>query len=94
MTKTPYRYTIDGINDEDDPFAFETEWSEIHLTYIAAEAGEDYHSNHDGWEDHWPLELVLYNKHMKNLGRFKIEVEPVPEFWASKVDGNETERGL
>lgn len=50
---------------------------------LAVDAAEDYHSNHDGWEATWPLEIVLYeSENGVAVARFEVERETVPQFHA------------
>lgn len=47
---------------------------------IMAEAcAEDYHSNHDGWEASWPVELRLYEDGTE-VARLIVECEHQPAF--------------
>lgn len=48
---------------------------------IADELAEHYHSNHDGWEATWPLELRVY-KDEAEVARFSVEREYEPSFIA------------
>ena len=59
MAKHRYQYSVDNESFEDG-FEFETDWSEKCLKYIAEDAAQDYHGNHDGWECHWPIEFTIY----------------------------------
>ncbi len=52
------------------------------LRLLAENAAEDYHGEHDGWEATWPIKLVLYSG-SKELGRFEVDREAVPQFHAT-----------
>lgn len=52
---------------------------------VATDLADDYHHNHDGWEDDWPLELRIY-KDGEEVGRFKVERESQPVFYAWEVE--------
>lgn len=57
------------------------------LGRVAVACAEDFHSNHDGWECSWPLELeVLSGSGGPAIGRFEIECENVPSFNAHPLD--------
>lgn len=62
------------------------------LDIAATECADEYHSNHDGWEDYWdagiPFTLwrLLENGEPERLGRFVIERETVPQFYTTKVE--------
>ncbi len=50
---------------------------------VAEKAAEDYYHNHDGWEVGWPLEFLIYEtKDGPPVGRFDMEREDVPTFYA------------
>lgn len=65
MTKHTYEYSVGRHPDYHKPesrFAFpkniplyQREWRRV-----ATEIADDYHSNHDGWEANWPVELRIY----------------------------------
>jgi hypothetical protein len=47
----------------------------------AADAGEDYWNNHDGWESKWPLTFFIYeSEDGPPVGAFEVEMETVPQF--------------
>jgi len=52
---------------------------------VAESCAEDYHSNHDGWEDSWPLIIALFNSEDgPEITRFEVDREAVPQFTASR----------
>ena len=63
------RFQLDGIAEA--------------LRDVAVDAAEDYHSNHDGWESHWPLMFTIYeSEEGPPVARFEVERETVPAFHA------------
>lgn len=65
----------------------------IHLRWAAEDAASDYHSNHDGWESHWPLTFVIYESEAgPELARFSVDREAAPQFTAAHVS-NPTDGG-
>lgn len=65
--------------------------SSIQCTYddswwmIADELAEDFHSNHDGWESSWPLQIRIY-KDAVEVARFQVEREYEPTFIAHELE--------
>lgn len=52
----------------------------------AVAAGEDYHTNHDGWEARWPKVVRLFStEDGPEVARFEIERDTMPVFYASKA---------
>jgi hypothetical protein len=49
---------------------------------LAQVAAEDFHSHHDGWECSWPLDFVILREDGSEVGRYIVERETVPEFFA------------
>lgn len=56
------------------------------LEDVAAECGEDYHDNHDGWESSWPLTVYLYDGDGSPKGAFEVFREDRYAFYASQSD--------
>lgn len=54
--------------------------------WIAEDAADDYHSNHDGWESHWPLTFRIWNDQGTLLGDYSVERDYDPVFHASKIE--------
>lgn len=48
------------------------------------ESTDDW-ENHDGWEDHWPLNIELFVDG-KSVGLFEVVMEMEPTFSASKQE--------
>ena len=80
-----YRYSVDD-EDIDNSYDFETNWGHDELEYVAEEAAKDFHSNHDGWESSWPLDIFLFSITGDALGGFSVELEHQPSFCASKIN--------
>lgn len=80
-----YRYSVDNASFEDS-YAFKTNFSEDNPEWVAEEAAKDYHSNHDGWEDSWPLDFELFTAAGVSLGVFTVEREAVPSFSATEKE--------
>lgn len=84
--KHEYRYyRPDGGQTAEDAYRLQLDcnWDED-PEYIAQEAAEDYHSNHDGWEISWPLDLVVILTDGSEV-RCEIELEPRPHFHARRL---------
>ena len=45
--------------------------------------GEDFHSNHDGWECDWPIRFMIDLGYGPKL--YAIDRESVPHFYACQV---------
>jgi hypothetical protein len=52
---------------------------------VATDLAEDYHSNHDGWEAHWPLQIRIYDDGVE-VARFSVERENEPVFYAWEIE--------
>lgn len=59
---------------------------------IADELADDFHSNHDGWEAEWPLELRIY-KEGKEVARFSVEREYEPTFTPREIETPDALKG-
>lgn len=72
---------------EDSYYRLETTWDmERFAEYVAAEAAEDYHSKHDGWEDFWPVTISLHPYEQgPELCCFLVEREFEPTFSAVRI---------
>ena len=69
----------------DSYYELETGWQPGECDrYIAEQAADDYHSNHDGWESEWPLGFALHKEEGgPAFASFTVEREAVPEFMAT-----------
>lgn len=79
-----YRYTTDyhgpfglkiNIEDEGD------------LSYVAEQAADDFHTNHDGWECSWPRQFKIIGPDDTVLGEFEVDRDVEPVFSAHKLQG-------
>ena len=62
----------------DSSYSFQTKLTDHDL--IAEAAANEYFSNHDGWENKWPLD---FNVEIDNkVYEFEIELETMPSFSA------------
>jgi hypothetical protein len=75
-------YIEDHGGSPEDCFELKTKWSEKYLRWVAQDAAENYWNNHDGWEASWPLEFVILGDELEELGRFTVDMEAVPQFYA------------
>lgn len=95
-----YKYAVHDANDLDDltdrfdlvsHCDAENLWSEDarrwDCQFVAQEAAEDFHRNHDGWEWSFPITLSIFRTDGIPLGVFEVEREVVPEFHAREVNG-------
>lgn len=84
--KKKFKYQINNpVFNSSFCFEVETNWDSDMPEYIAEDAADDYHSNHDGWEGSWPLNLYVFTPFGEPLGAFKIERESQPVFSASEL---------
>jgi hypothetical protein len=51
---------------------------------IVDELADDFHSNHDGWEASWPLQIRIYERGQE-VARFEVEREYEPSFIAWEI---------
>lgn len=53
---------------------------------IIEQCAEHWHSEHDGWEAHWPRVFTLYaTKNGPPVARMEVEREYTPEFNATPI---------
>lgn len=68
------------------PSALARETSPAALCDAADDAAMDFHSNHDGWEAHWPLTFAIFaTEDGAELGRCEVERELEPSFHARLI---------
>lgn len=82
-------YICSTSDNIDDSFEFESE-QECHedrsdREFLAQLAAEDYHDEHDGWEDSWPVTLTIWLTDRTPIGKFKVDREYEPVFCARAV---------
>lgn len=86
MEENTYQYYLpDHGEDETDATEFGSRWGKDSLRWVAQDAAEEHHSEHDGWEHNWPLLFVILDENGDELGRFNVERETRPEFHATEV---------
>ena len=83
---TTYRYNRPETMDPEDYFELKSNWGDSEGEWIAREAAEDYHSQHDGWEASWPITLIIRRENGSEIGIYDIDREYVPEFYARKAN--------
>ena len=80
MEKNIFRYFVEG-----ETFTLRTPWDINTLEYVAEDAAQDYFDNHDGRESSWPLAFAIFDESFNELGRYVVDMEAVPQFWAIKI---------
>lgn len=80
MSKQKYKYSVHG--DIDSLYTLETIWDEDDADYIAADCGQNYYREHDGWEVIWPIEVTIWTLRGRKIGLFSVELEHEPTFSA------------
>ena len=81
-----FYYSIN--EDTDQCFKVVSHWESIENAgaYLAEEAAEDYHDNHDGWEATWPLIINLHEtENGQIIKSFDVDRETVPQFSSSEI---------
>lgn len=79
--KFDYTYCRLDAGEDPDRYGLRTLWEPNMLSDIAAEVGEDFFHNHDGWESDWPITFVIYHKGMR-LGQQTVDMEAIPRFYS------------
>ena len=77
-------YIAENGGHEGDFYTAESTWNEEFTGHIAEDCAVDYHKNHDGWDDVWPLDFVV-----EIAGvwiEFEIEREHTPTFTAGEKE--------
>lgn len=71
---------------EESYFRADTAWGRPFLEFAAEDCAEDFYSNHDGYEEIWPLTITLH-KHEggREIGRFVVGMEVELRFSASQI---------
>lgn len=80
-----YQYSVGGHPDHHAPesrFDFPKGQCVYHQEWrlVATDLAADYHSNHDGWEDNWPIDLRIY-KESECVWRGRVVLEMEPSFY-------------
>jgi len=75
-----YKYSVDQ-EDFENSYEFESTWIYDGMEdVVVEEAAEDYHDNHDGYEDSWPIDFFLFDLNGTLLESFTVEREASPVF--------------
>lgn len=85
-----YVYTLDHDRSGNPPVTIHSEYWQPSM---AEECAEDYHLNHDGWEDSWPVTITLYDdaEGETAIAKYSVDREAVPHFYATKI-GEDTKK--
>ena len=86
MTENKYRYSVSALGEEDfdEAYKFSSTFRSDSVQYLAEEAADHFHSQHDGWECSWPLTFTIWDEEGNKLDTFIVDRESVPEFHAYK----------
>ena len=84
MQKYKYKYQVDDSKFDKWAFDLKTNWDSDCLGHVAEAAADDYHSNHNGWEAHWPCDIYIFDLDGNPLGVFVVQREAEPVFLATK----------
>lgn len=84
-----YKYCIvyddeAGVEELEPNYSFSSKWDADDLKWLAEDAAQNYHSNHDGWEADWPVKLAIFDGDIC-LGKFEVELEFDPSFSAGLI---------
>ena len=95
-----YKYAVHDRNDLTNPedrfdlvskFDAENSWSEDarrwDRQFVAQDAGDNFHWEHDGWESQYPITLSIFRTDGVLLGVFEVDREVVPQFHAKELNG-------
>jgi hypothetical protein len=88
-----YWYEIHGsrYSVESQPYSWSPKnpydlTDEYDLEALAEFCADEYHSNHDGWENSWPLNIsIAESEDGAIIATFSVEREAQPVFYATKV---------
>jgi hypothetical protein len=64
--------------------AFEVDSEDRNPRYIAQDAADDYHSNHDGWESSWPIKFTVQLQDGTERS-FNVDRDYDPVFFAAEA---------
>lgn len=67
--------------------AYSINTKETNLFYVVQECAENHFWYHDGLENpyKWPLIFILWDDEGNQLGIFEVNMEAIPEFYATKI---------
>lgn len=66
-------YTVESYNGSKDG------------TWIAKDAAENYHFQHDGWESRWPLTFQILDYDEHDIGKYNVDRDVAPVFYAAEI---------
>lgn len=52
---------------------------------VVTDLAKDFHTNHDGWESSWPIQIRIYEDRTE-VARFMVEREHEPTFFAHELE--------
>jgi len=85
MARTPHKvryYIPEYAQSVDDAYEIDTQWDpDTYPWLVAEECADDFDSHHEGWESHWPLDIVLVDGE-REVGTFTVDREFEPSFYA------------
>lgn len=86
-----YMYSVGRHECDHEPacrFDVPVTWAALGRKICRDDIGEladDYYSEHDGWEDTWPLEFRVYDDSGAEVGRWSVSQEYSPSFVVTTV---------
>ena len=85
MTIQTYRYfRPEHGGSIEHSYEFQSNWKRDNADWIAEDAADNFHSEHDGWEASWPMKLsIVFDD--GTIETFEVERETVPTFSAARV---------
>lgn len=79
-------YSVEGETEEHYMLDVVKEIAENFPRMVAEQAAEDYHDNHDGWEDGWPVKINLHDPFKELIASFDVDLESAPIFSATPTE--------
>lgn len=82
-----------SVNDDDSEYRFCVKYTpsassikdDLDKEMAANHCAEDFHSNHDGWEAVWPLDITLYeSEDGPSIAKFEVDREAEPVFYVRR----------
>lgn len=80
-----------SVNDDAGEYRFHIKYKllsvkeDLDKEMAAKHCAEDFHSNHDGWEAVWPLNITLYeSEDDPAIATFEVEREVEPVFYVRR----------
>jgi hypothetical protein len=80
------RYYIEEYDGGPEDSYYFDPFKSTDLRWAAEEAADYFFCEHDGWDSTWPLTFVLLDDSGVEVGRFMVEMEARPSFYAYKVE--------